>query len=263
MHRSDPDARRKWLATQQPQAEHWTSILRRAGAIARTIRSERPCNYGPWQTALRQSGVDWMDLATFASNVCGPPWPDDCADLSEFALTFLEEDPMLFRSGYTKRHFAKRLGQQPMKPSQIARLHTVLRRAVLEGAGLEEFRAYCKLAARLQPDGLQDWLAEQATDVRLSLSHDIDGASISTVRAQFSAADMALAYGLAVWPRKPAYALGHDLQPPLYPMTHADWANPANKSRVNAWRMLRAMRRRNNQGKTVQTITAHMLAEGP
>jgi hypothetical protein len=251
------------LSAPADSPDYWTSILRRAGPIARSQVAVRPCSYTPWQWAFGTLGVERTMLSTFAENASRSIWPAESAALVEFALTFLEEDPMLFRSGYTKRNFAKRLGQQAMIPSQIARLQTVLRRAVIRGAGLEEFHAYCKLAARLQPDGLQDWLANTSADVRLSLPHVGDGVDIMQVRCQLSKHQLGQAFSYAEWPRKPAYALGHDLQPPLYPMTNADWGDPANKTRVNAWRMLRAIRRRNNQGSAVLIITAPLPCEAP
>lgn len=245
MHRSDPDARRTWLLSQQSQAANWTSTLRRAGNIARAIRSERPCNYGPWQNGFRQIGTDWMDLSIFASNTCLPPWPNDCPSLVEFALTFLEEDPMLFRSGYTKRHFAKRLGQYPLNAVQIARIDTVFRRAVIEGAGLEEFRAYCKLAAKLRPDGLEDWLIVKAAGAQIR-SFTLHNSDFSQVNTFLSLAEYSQLVPTNVW-GNPKCAVTFNPDPAIHPMTEQDWADPANKTRVNAWRMLRAIQRRNSQ----------------
>ncbi len=80
---------------------------------------------------------------------------------------------MLFRSGYAKRYLARRLQQSPLRDADVVRIETVLRRAVLEGTGLEEYRAYAKLAAHLVESGrlpdFEDWLEGLAEGAILTL----------------------------------------------------------------------------------------------
>jgi hypothetical protein len=105
-------------------------------------------------------------LMGIAQDVAQPGWPEARSDLIEFALAFLEADVMLFRSGYTKRHLIKRLQQSPLSDAEISRVDVLLRRAVLQGTGLEEARAFRRLAARLCVQGylpdLAEWLREQS-----------------------------------------------------------------------------------------------------
>lgn len=80
---------------------------------------------------------------------------------------------MLFCSGYTKRHLARRLQQSALTDDEVTRIEANLRRAVNDGAGLEEFRAYAKLAAHLvtaeRLPAFADWLAERAQGAILTL----------------------------------------------------------------------------------------------
>ena len=87
----------------------------------------------------------------------------------EFALTFLEEDPMWSGSGYTKKAFARRLKHATLNESDIARLLPILQRAVTEGTGLEEFKPLCRLAQKVRPPGLRKWLEAQRShpDIRV------------------------------------------------------------------------------------------------
>lgn len=158
----------------------WTMLVSRAAKIVNP--GAKPCSYAPWDKALTtcaQSSAFRVledretpylspssNLMIMAADIAQPCWPEPRPDLIEFALAFLEADVMLFRSGYTKRHLIKRLQQSPLSNDQILRVDRLLRRAVTSGAGLEEFRAYCKMAAHLvekgYADDLTDWLSAQA-----------------------------------------------------------------------------------------------------
>jgi len=101
-------------------------------------------------------------LFRFSSDAAaGGGWPPEHAHLVEFALTFLEEDPMWSGSGYTKKALARRLKQAKLTESDIARLLPILQRAVIRGTGLEEFKPLCRLAQKVRPPGLWEWLEEQ------------------------------------------------------------------------------------------------------
>lgn|GEM_PF-2175404 len=74
-----------------------------------------------------------------------------------------------------KRHLIKRLQQSPLSADHAARLGRLLRRAVLGGAGMQEFRAYRRLAGPLVligalPD-LPGWLEEKAQGAILIASN--------------------------------------------------------------------------------------------
>lgn len=162
-------------------AIYWTEVVKAVAAVIPTIaKPKRTCSYHAWSSLLNEYcgnppsvGIapDYPTnmssrLMSFAEDVAKPGWPEPISDLIEFALAFLEADVMLFRSGYTKRHLVKRLQQSPLSPDHIIRIDRLLRRAVTNGTGLEEFRAYRRLAAHLVVSGalpdLPTWLAEKA-----------------------------------------------------------------------------------------------------
>ncbi len=68
------------------------------------------------------------------------------AELIEFGISFLELNPMFFRSGYIKEELLRKLKQASLSPKQIIRLLGVLVESV-ENRGYREYRGYCRLAA--------------------------------------------------------------------------------------------------------------------
>lgn len=71
-------------------------------------------------------------------------------ELKDFAITFLEMDPMYFGSGYIKERLLRRLKSAILNEAEVARLTAVLVDAV-RTRGRREFRYYCRLAAVLRP----------------------------------------------------------------------------------------------------------------
>jgi hypothetical protein len=134
-----------------------TEELNRANAIVNPD-PRHPCAYGPWKDAFAKIGADAELIVLTALKVQRPNWPKKHIRRKVFAFALLETDPMYHGSGYTKRHLLKRLGQVPLSNENITQLDKLFRRTVLQGAGTEEFRAYCKLAAKLRPPGLEAWL---------------------------------------------------------------------------------------------------------
>lgn len=180
----------RWVRLSPAVADRHIALLREAGQVARTIPPRRPCDYRPWTDALdfvtggpaprlrpRSAWRSFLDprdehgrrfieeasaLLAFSEDAAtGGGWPPEHAHLVEFALTFLEEDPMWFRSGYTKKALARRLKQARLTESDIARLLPIMQRAVTQGTGLEEFKPLCRLAQKVRPPGLWEWLEEQ------------------------------------------------------------------------------------------------------
>ncbi len=76
--------------------------------------------------------------------------PLESPELKDFAITFLEMDPMYFGSGYIKERLLRRLKRAKLNEAEFARLTAVLVDAV-RTRGRREFRYYCRLAAVLQP----------------------------------------------------------------------------------------------------------------
>lgn len=153
---------------------YWTKAV--ATVAAMVAPADRPCSYRNWTETLNEYAraravigappkytADLPSrLMSFAEDLAHPDWTDPRPDLVEFALVFLEADVMLFRSGYTKRHLIKRLQKCALIGDQVDRVDGLLRRSITEGAGLEECRAYRRLAAKLVADGdlkdLPRWL---------------------------------------------------------------------------------------------------------
>ncbi|MEM1372909.1 MAG: hypothetical protein AAGF78_00865 [Pseudomonadota bacterium] len=176
--RQRADAEERALRLHPDDVTRWTDVMK---AVAPTVRTgARPCDYRPWQAALDAYGrvPHWIGKATLAEgmvaaqlmwmawDVAQPAWPAPRRDLIDFALTFLEADVMLFRSGYCKKLLLRRLRQAPLAAGDMASLDGLIRRSVARGTGLEEFREYAKLAAKLELDGrlpgLRQWLEAEA-----------------------------------------------------------------------------------------------------
>ena len=162
----------------------WTGVIKQAAAIVRV--GKRPCDYGPWMQVLKELGRDPPFLGTLqpdrkpyetlmraAWDVAQPGWVEPRRDLIEFSLAFLEADVMLHGSGYAKRHLLKRLQQSDLTDQDVARLRVLFMRAVQDGTGLEEARAYRKIAAHLVLEqrlpGFAAWLEDAAKGAILTM----------------------------------------------------------------------------------------------
>jgi hypothetical protein len=115
--------------------------------------------------------VAWLSaIARFRAAVVAayPPgfWDDVAlltkgdADGLESAIRFLEADPYFDRSGYVKADLLRLIKGLPFNCEQRARLRAVVIDAV-ERRGGREFRAYCRLARRLDGPELREELARQ------------------------------------------------------------------------------------------------------
>lgn len=72
----------------------------------------------------------------------------------EIAITFLENDPWFFRSGYVKQELITLICKVPIASSQQKRLASVVMNAI-QGHDRREFRMYCKLARRIVSDEMR------------------------------------------------------------------------------------------------------------
>ena len=80
-------------------------------------------------------------------------------ELLEFVITFLELDPMFFRSGYLKEMMLKRIKESPLSDEELGRLRCVLRDAVNK-RGKREFKRYCSLATKIADPDLIAFLSD-------------------------------------------------------------------------------------------------------
>ena len=191
LRQNEDDAEARKLRLKPSRVTAWTTLI--AQVAKNVVARGKPCDYEPWKNALadysrKPSKLDELsandncvsaDLVNFAADVAQPGWPEPRPDLIEYALTFLEADVMLFRSGYVKRHLIRRLQQSELDCLQVSRVDMLLRRAVIHGTGLEECRAFRKLAAHLCTLGhlaeLPRWLERKAEGAILTLDR-ADGA---------------------------------------------------------------------------------------
>ena len=80
-------------------------------------------------------------------------------ELQEFIITFLELDPMFFRSGYIKEEMLRKIKKSPISVKQKERLRLVLKDAV-ENRGTREFKRYCNLAIKIANPELVAYLTK-------------------------------------------------------------------------------------------------------
>lgn len=246
----------------------WTDVVAQsakavdAAACLDNRTAGRPCATGPWRLALEdhlknrpsdttprlERASEIAGLITLSKDIAQPGWPDPRRDLIDFALTYLEADVMLFRSGYTKKNLIRRVQQSPLTREDTARVDAVLRRAVMDGTGLEEFRAYCRLAGHMVahdhlPD-LANWLEEAAIGAvvdRVDL-HQPYWRPLPSPH-ELSKQDHARLDELSFW--RGGYKWGL-IYPQLRVLKKIEPAarTPTDKTRRNAFRMLAWIKRR-------------------
>lgn len=95
-------------------------------------------------------------------------WPDRLKEVEtvdgewrENAVTYLEVDPLYFRSGYDKAQLLRHLKRAELSGDHKRRLRKVALMAV-EKARSVEFRQYCQLAAHLASKEMVAGLSKQA-----------------------------------------------------------------------------------------------------
>jgi hypothetical protein len=249
--RREADAPDRALRLYPEIVERWTGVFREAADEVGTGGS--PCDYTPWKKAIGEVGLRHgfksypRDPSTCIISRAGnviedvsmPAWPEPRRDLIEFALVVLEADVMLFRTGYAKRHLIKRLQQAPLTRADIARLDVMLRRAVTRGSGLEEYRAWCKLAAYFVDAGhlgdLPAWLYPQAKGAFLNYGM-ADGRLARQFRnAGLSEAEILKLIG-GVW-RPASNAISWPNFSEIV-RVNGNFNTPEQQLKRNAWRML-------------------------
>ena len=111
------------------------------------FRNESEAQREQWEQACRKFHESYDQfafpggLARFLNNLDAnePTAVDD-------AVTFLEVDPLFFRSGYIKERILERLRRAPLDEAQKSRLQRVILARVRDPKTRREFRRYCRLA---------------------------------------------------------------------------------------------------------------------
>ena len=101
-----------------------------------------------WAKAVRAFHSYESGMESLVNRSCSPDLLH-YTDVSEFALCFLEVDPMFFRSGFIKQEILRRIDRAPLDDAQMERLQAVILDAV-KNRGTREYRCYCRVAARLK-----------------------------------------------------------------------------------------------------------------
>lgn len=105
-----------------------------------------------WERACEEFHSYASPLDVYIQRACAVDAYTD-PNLLEFVVSFLEEDPWFFRSGYLKQAFIARIKQSTLREPIRRRLRNVLLDAV-NRRGTSEFKYYCRLAAMISDDKL-------------------------------------------------------------------------------------------------------------
>ena len=119
---------------------------------AAALRDRDASHRRDWEQACRGFHSYTSPLSTYFERACVEPCYCD-RDLIEFAVCFLEVDPMFFRSGYLKQIVITRLKRSELREGDKSRLRGVVWDAV-NCRGTREFRYYCHLAGALADNTL-------------------------------------------------------------------------------------------------------------
>ncbi len=131
-----------WLARQFPVNED----LPRASATAQQL----------WYAAMEAAYPDgfWEDVRKRRTG--------DAASL-ESVVSFLEADPYFFRSGYTKAWLIRGIKPPMLTPAYQKRLQQVVL-ALVDKRDDRDFRAFCKLARKVDDAGFREQLRQRADE---------------------------------------------------------------------------------------------------
>jgi hypothetical protein len=105
-----------------------------------------------WEQACHAFHTYSSPLDAYFEQACDAEKYSD-RKLIEFAICFLEVDPIFFRSGYLKQIVITRLKRSELREGDKSRLRGVVWDAV-NRRGTREFKYYCRLAAILADDTL-------------------------------------------------------------------------------------------------------------
>ena len=145
-------------AQQVQESQHWNSL-------ASGLRFRPPPNAHIWDVHEATAARFWE-----AIEAAYPPgfW-DDYQRIKgggpkglESAIGFLEADPYFFRSGYVKEKLIRHIQRPMLKPQHVARLHAVVL-AIVDKRDGREFRAYCRLARKVDAPALREQLRHRLT----------------------------------------------------------------------------------------------------
>jgi len=146
-------------ARQVQEAQRWNRL-------ASQLRFRPPADAHVWDVHRATAGRFYE-----AVEAAYPPgfWDDyQClvrgeAKGVESAIRFLEADPWFHRSGYLKEKLIRHIKPPMLTPNFTARLQNVVL-AMVERRNGQEFRAFCRLACKVDAPALREQLTRRLTD---------------------------------------------------------------------------------------------------
>lgn len=171
-----------------------TDIQRLAQRVEKYHLPDGPLDYAARAQSLNDTQAFFREIAGAASRHCADPkakavvdtarrvyeaareaaypsgfWEDyqklcagDAAGL-EATVTFLEADPWFPNSGYVKVKLIRHIKPSMLPPEYSTRLQNVVLEMVERRNG-QEFRAYCKLACKVDDAGFREQLRQRADE---------------------------------------------------------------------------------------------------
>jgi len=151
-------------------------------AETRPIRFDTPQGWEAWVEAVRQKyalykahivlPAQYFSREIIPDSVARYDW-DFWQDMEllrggdrthlEAAVAFLEADPIFYGSGYAKEDIIPAINRLDLAPELVGRLQSVVLNMVDRRNG-REFRAYCRLAHKVDAPALREQLTRRLTD---------------------------------------------------------------------------------------------------
>ncbi len=141
-----------WLAQRFPVNADYTAAVKAARQL--------------WDTAMQAAYPPgfWEDVQKLRAG--------DAAGL-EAAIRFLEADPMFFGTGYEKAMLIRAIKPSMLTPSDIRRLQSVIL-SLVDRRDERDFRAFCRLARKVDEPELREGLAQRLTSHNPDTSPALD-----------------------------------------------------------------------------------------
>lgn len=146
-----------WHQEIQNTSDEINKLHRNIGETYRS-RSKSDKHKKAWQNACTRFH-NYTSSVTEITDRCYEDSVADDRSLKEFALDFLETDPVYFRSGYFKEHLLTQLKRASLSTTEKKRLQKILLKAVVRCAR-REFKRYGRLANLVADDQFIDDLKE-------------------------------------------------------------------------------------------------------
>jgi len=113
-------------------------------------------NRTPWEEACKKFNAYITVFSPILMKIYNEEYLSN-QDIIEFTISYLEVDPMYFRSGYIKEEMLRKIKRTTLNEKQKYRLRNLLYNAVEERAS-REYKGYCRLAHIVTDEAFNKWL---------------------------------------------------------------------------------------------------------